>query len=206
VHQIEQLGSEALQRLIAGGCTTAVLPCGSIEHQGPHLPLGADAFVAEAVGRQVAERIGALLVPALKIGDATQHLELPGTVSLSRQTLAATAFEIGESLARHGVRTVVLLSTHGGNRGALERASARLEATRTDVRAPMPRGDLGPDPGRHSGEWLTSVMLALHPELVSLEQVPPDLAGEVEGASAGRGGEHLERFVASVVRELAAKP
>jgi creatinine amidohydrolase len=199
---MEDLSAESFRRLVAGGCDTAVIPFASIEHQGPHLPLGADAFVADAVARQVAERIGALLLPTLKIGDATLHAERPGTVSLSRETLAATAFEIGDSLLRQGVWTVALVSTHGGNREALEQASARLEAAHADARAPVPRGDLGPDPGRHSGEWLTSVMLALHPELVRLDQVPPDLAGEVGGASAGRGGEHLERFVAAVVHEL----
>jgi len=204
VHEIEALTSEALRQLVAGGCDTAVVPFGSIEHQGPHLPLGADAFVAEAVGRGVAERLGALLLPVLKIGDASRHADRSGTLTVSGGTLAAAAFEIAESLVRQGVRVVALVSTHGGNRSALEDASARLEAAHPGVLVPVPRGDLGPDPGRHSGEWLTSTMLALRPQLVRAGDAPAELAAEVRNASAARGAEHLERFIASVVSELGA--
>jgi len=204
VYLAEELSGESFRRLVADGCDTAVVPFASIEHQGPHLPLGADAFVAEAVGREVAGRLGALLVPTLKIGDATQHAGRAGTVSLSRETLSAAAFEIGGSLVRQGVRTVALVSTHGGNREALEQASVRLEAAHQGVRAPVPRGDLGSNPGGHSGEWLTSVMLALRPELVHVEEAPSDLAEEVARADAARGREHLERFIAAVVGELTA--
>jgi creatinine amidohydrolase len=203
-HVVEELSAESFRRLVAGGCDTAVVPFASIEHQGQHLPLGADAFVAEAVGRVVAERIGALLLPTLKIGDATQHAERPGTLSLSPETLSAAAFEIGGSLVRQGVRTVALVSTHGGNREALEQASVRLEAAHQGIRVPVPRGDLGANPGRHSGEWLTSVMLALRPELVHVEDAPSDLAEEVARADAARGRQHLERFIAAVVGQLTA--
>ena len=65
-----------------------------------------------------------------------------------------------------------------------------------------PRGDVGPNPSAHSGEWLTSVMLALRPDLVHIEQAPTELAAEVAQASATRGREHLERFVVSVVAQV----
>jgi creatinine amidohydrolase/Fe(II)-dependent formamide hydrolase-like protein len=70
------------------------------------------------------------------------------------------------------------MSTHGGNRRALDRAIARLRASSSGAIVCAPPGDVGPQPGTHSGEWLTSVMLALRPDLVELENADSELAGE----------------------------
>jgi creatinine amidohydrolase len=164
------------------------VPFGSIEHHGSHLPLGTDALLADAIGREVAERLGAVLAPTVRVGDADQHLDGLGTLSLGAETLTDVAIAVSRSLARQRFRTIVLLSTHGGNLPALRSAAEQLAAAGVIVR--VPRGDVGPDPGAHSGEWITSVMLALRPELV---------AGELEGASAERGREHLERFINSLI-------
>src|SRR5438067_11992346 len=123
---LESLSASQLRASIASGTSTAVVPFGSIEHQGAHLPLGADALVADAVGREVAIRLEALLVPAFRVGCAAEHATLPGTLSLRAETVSDLACAIAHSLARDGVRTIAFVSTHGGNLEPLRAAATRL--------------------------------------------------------------------------------
>jgi creatinine amidohydrolase len=204
VHELEALTAPELTRLVAGSVTTAVVPFGSIEHQGGHLAIGADSVLADAVAREVARRLGAVLAPTLRVGCAEQHVEFAGTLTLRAGTLTDVAVELAESLARQGFRLIVLLSTHGGNRAALEEAVSRLGAAAGGAVVCAPRGDVGPKPGAHSGQWLTAAMLALRPELVKLEHAGSDLAGELREAGAERGADHVERFVTSIVEGVRA--
>jgi creatinine amidohydrolase len=206
VQELESLTASQLGDSVASGIATAVVPFGSIEHQGPHLPLGADALVADAVGLEVANRLNALLLPSFRVGCATEHAALAGTLSLSAETIGDLGWGIAQGLARDGVRVIAFVSTHGGNLEPLRAAAARLNDTLPACVVCAPRGDLGPTPGAHSGEWLTSVMLALRPELVWIEQAPAELADELGRASPERGREHLERFVASVVAQVPVTP
>jgi Creatinine amidohydrolase len=183
VHDLETLTAPELQRLIEGGVSTAVVPFGSIEHQAAHLPIGADALLADAVGREVARRLDAVLAPTVRVGCAQPHLEYMGTLSLCGETLTEVAVDIADSLARHGLRRIVFVSTHDGNHAALDAAVARLG----DL-ACAPRGDVGPDPD----DWLTSALLALRPDLVDPADAEPD-------AGAERGAQYIERYVASIV-------
>ncbi len=204
VYELETLTSPALRRLIDGGATVVIAPFGSIEHQGGHLPIGSDALLADAVGRLVAERLEAVLAPTMRIGDAHEHLSSPGTLSLRAQTLTDVAVELGESLVSQGFRVVALVSIHGGNRRALQAATRQLTEMLDDAIACAPTGDVGPDPGRHSGAWLTSVMLALRPDLVDVDHAAPDLADEVSAANPADGQARLERFVSSIVEAVRA--
>jgi creatinine amidohydrolase len=202
VVELETLSAPALSRLIDRGGSVVVVPFGSIEHQAEHLPIGADAIVADAVGREVARRLGAVLARTVRIGCAEQHRQLTGTITLRTSTLTHVAVDLGESLARQGFMVIVLLSTHGGNRAALDTAVARLETSLDGPLVCAPRGDVGPRPGAHSGAWLTSVMLALRPDLVDAERASAELMDEVRSADARHGARHLERFVASVVHDV----
>jgi creatinine amidohydrolase len=202
MYELERLTAPALRRLIDGGLTTVVVPFGSIEEQGGHLPLGSDALLADAVGRLVADRLEAVLAPTVRVGDAGQHRRRMGTISVRAQTLTEVAVEIGESLAKHGFRVIALVSTHGGNRGTLEAAVARLNASLGARIACAPVGDVGPDPGRHAGTWLTSVMLALRPDLVHLDHADPELADQVRAANPADRAARLERFVSSIVEAV----
>lgn len=188
-----------MRELIDGGLVTVVVPFGSIEHQGGHLPVGGDSILADAVGREVADRLPAVLAPTLSVGCADEHQDLAGTITLRVETLTALAIEQAQSLARQRFQVVVLLSTHGGNRGALEAAVAELDRSLRNVVACAPRGDVGSNPGRHSGAWLTSVMLALRPELVEIDLADPELRTELKTADSEQGQEALERFIASIV-------
>jgi creatinine amidohydrolase len=206
VQELEALTASQLRESVASGIATAVVPFGSIEHQGAHLPLGADALVADAVGLEVANSLDALLVPTFRVGCAAGHAALAGTLSLSARTIGDLARGVALGLARDGARVIAFVSTHGGNLEPLRAAAARLSETLPACVVCAPRGDLGPRPGAHSGEWLTSVMLALRPELVQIEQAAAELGGELARASSERGREHLERFVASVVAQVPATP
>ncbi len=200
--ELEAVSATALTGLIERGVTTAVVPFGSVEHHGGHLPLGADALVADALSAEVAGRLDAVLAPTVRVGDSSAHMNLPGTISVSAETLTAVAFELSLGLARTGFAVVALVSTHGGNSSALDAAVLNLSAE--GILACAPTGDLGPTPGSYSGEWLTSVMLAVRPELVNLRAASAELRSEVDAASAERGRVHAERFVVSCVGAVLA--
>jgi creatinine amidohydrolase len=204
VYELETLRAPELRRLIDGGVSVAVVPFGSMEHHSGHLAIGADAVLADAVGRDVARRLGAMLAPTVRVGCAEQHVHLTGTITLRASTLTELAIEQAESLARHGFGLIVLVSTHGGNRAALDAAVTRLNAALDGTVACAPQGDLGPRPGAHSGEWLTSVMLALRPDLVELDLASAELTTELREADAERGARHIQRFVSSIVQAVRA--
>lgn len=199
MYDLEELTAPALSRLLGADVLTAVVPFGSIEHHGAHLAIGADAVLADAVGREVARELDAVLAPTVRVGDAEQHAQLPGTMTLRADTLSDVAVQLSESLVRQGFTRIVLVSTHGGNRGALDMAVARLSARSGGAVVCAPPGDVGLSPGANSGEWLTSVMLALRPDLVEVGNAGSDLAGELRAANAERGARHIQRFVASIV-------
>jgi creatinine amidohydrolase/Fe(II)-dependent formamide hydrolase-like protein len=203
-HHLDTLSAPRLREVIDSGIVTVVVPFGSIEHQGGHLPIGADSILADTAGGEVAERLPAVLAPTLSVGCAEQHQNLLGTMTLRATTLTALAVEQAQSLARQRFQVVVLLSTHGGNRGPLDAAVAVLDRSLQDVVTCAPRGDVGPNPGRHSGTWLTSVMLALRPDLVELDRADPELRAELLAVDSKQGSEALERFIASIVAGVRA--
>jgi creatinine amidohydrolase/Fe(II)-dependent formamide hydrolase-like protein len=191
--ELELLSAPALRQLLANGTDTVVVPFGSVEDQGGHLPLGADSLLADLVGREVAARLDAVLAPTIRVGAPD------GTVSVAAGTLTDTALAITQSLARAGFGGIVLLPIHGGNVAPLNDAVARFTGP---ARACAPRGDVGPDPGSHSGKWLTSVMLAFRPEVVELAAANPSLRAELGEADPDRGAAYFERFVSSIVDQV----
>jgi creatinine amidohydrolase len=200
--KLEELSSSELCRVVQSGVATAVVPFGSVEGHGGHLPLGSDALLADVVGEAVAERLGAVLAPTVRVGCAEAHTQSSGTLSVSAETLCDVALQIARGLINHGFRVIVLLSTHGGNQAVLEEAALQLNGQHPEVLVCAPRGDVGPAPGAHSGQWLTSVMLVLRPDLVDVESAHPGIKDEARTATAERGADNLERFVSTVVETV----
>lgn len=176
----------------AAGCTTAILPLGSTEQHGPHLPFATDTLIARALAERVAERLGdALCLPPLALGCADEHLGFPGTLSIAPDTLRATVRDLGRALARHGFARLLVFTAHGGNYGVLrtlaadlapEIAPLRLEAfqdfTRLTAALEAVAGRSGVTPGeagQHAGEIETSIVLALAPALVRRERLAAGL-------------------------------
>ena len=158
---------------------TVVVPIGSTEQHGPHLPLGVDRYEAEDVAVAVAERTGTLVAPTIPYGDADHHLAFPGTISLSTETVVSVLVDIYESLAGHGFANVVTVNGHRiANLPAIETAmkAVAAEAEETafaavdllkvaaETHRTLRDGD--PEDGMHGGEFETSFMLHHHPDLV----------------------------------------
>ncbi len=170
-----------------------VLPMGSVEQHGPHLPTGTDFFAAVAIALQVAERIDALVLPLCPLGVTPMHMPFPGTVSLRPQTLQDVVADIGSSLAAHGCREFVILNWHEGNIPSLALVAERLHrdmglAVVVVQACYVAEERFGPRAGglTHGGKIETWSVLASRPDLVHL-----DRAG---GSGDRRQGELVDRL------------
>ena len=103
-----------------------LIPCGSTEQHGPHLPTGTDYFASLAICDLVAPELPALVLPGMQFGVTPIHMGFPSTVSVSAATYEAVLVEVGASLAAHGVREVGFVNWHEGNIGALATIGSRL--------------------------------------------------------------------------------
>jgi mycofactocin precursor peptide peptidase len=149
-----------------GASATCLVPVGSTEQHGPHLPLSTDTDIAVALAELVARRLpSAVVAPAVSFGASGEHEEFAGTISVGHDALEHLLVELGRSASASFAR-IVLVSTHGGNAETVERAAARLRAEGRDVVAWQAqwRGDA------HAGRVETSIMLALWPERVALDR------------------------------------
>jgi creatinine amidohydrolase len=139
---------------------TLVVPLGSVEQHGHHLPLGTDTSVACAAAEAaVASLDGALLAPPLAYGASGEHEGFPGTVSIGTEALTGLLVEYGRSACRWAGR-VLIVNGHGGNLDALRSAVPLLRAEDRDV-AWFPCGIPGGD--AHAGRTETSLMLHVEP-------------------------------------------
>ncbi|MBD3869632.1 MAG: creatininase family protein, partial [Acidobacteria bacterium] len=109
-----------------GPTSVALLPVGAIEQHGPHLPLDVDAYDAERLAVEVAERCSnprPLVLPVIPYGVSYHHDDFPGTISVGPDTLAAMVREIGVNVARQGIDKLIIVNGHGGNGPALHFAA-----------------------------------------------------------------------------------
>ncbi|MEO0392105.1 MAG: creatininase family protein [Pseudomonadota bacterium] len=162
----------------------AILPLGAIESHGPHLPLGTDVMIAEAIVDQAAvtlERADqdqrVVMMPTLWLGASDEHSHNLGTLTQEAELLAAQITAIGASLAANGINRLILLNAHGGNKAAAEIASLRLRSqhemlvayphwAQFGLPADLPealkaKGDV------HGGWQETSILMAIRPDLVA---------------------------------------
>lgn len=106
--------------------SVAVIPIGSTEQHGPHLPVGTDFLVAQNLARRLGKRAEVVVTPTITIGYAKYHTTFPGTLSVSEDTLTHALIEICDDLIKYGVTHVLFVNGHGGNMGSIDRCGAVL--------------------------------------------------------------------------------
>jgi creatinine amidohydrolase/Fe(II)-dependent formamide hydrolase-like protein len=191
--ELDRLTWPEVQAELEAGRDTIVMALGATEQHGPHLPLATDALIGDHLARLVADELGAFVAPTVRVGCSEHHLAFPGTLSVSEGTFAGIVGDIVRSLARGGFRRVVLLPTHGGNFGPLGAALEKLGpvpgleiSALTDVTALLAIAQIGAsehgvplgEGGLHAGEWETSMLAVVHPELVRDDRREPGFTGD----------------------------
>jgi creatinine amidohydrolase len=147
------------------------VPVGSCEQHGPHLPLGADTVIAEALAERLAARRRDVVVgPSLSVTASGEHAGFAGTLSIGVDATVAVLVELGRSADWSG--GLVLVNGHGGNRSAVDAAVATLRAERRRVLAWWPPRLPAPHDA-HAGYTETSLLLAIAPHLVRVDRIEP---------------------------------
>ncbi|MBZ4321134.1 creatininase family protein [Streptomyces huiliensis] len=161
----------------AHGAGVAVLPVGSFEQHGPHLPLVTDTAIACLVARRLADDHGLFLLPPITISCSHEHAHMAGTVSISAGTLYAMVHDIWRSLAASGVPGLLIVNGHGGNY-VLQNAVQEINTTAPPRVALFPvsedrsraRAEAGLESSgaedMHAGEFEVSLLLHGAPHLV----------------------------------------
>ena len=155
----------------------AVLPVGSFEQHGPHLPLVTDTLIATAIGDAISQNYNVFQLPPITFGCSHEHSDFPGTVSISATTLAAVVGDICRSLRQQDVNALIVVNGHGGNyilANIVQEANTGnaikvgLYPSRddwTEARHAAGTSSTNHD-DMHAGELETSILLAAHPTYV----------------------------------------
>jgi mycofactocin system creatininase family protein len=219
-----RLGERTWTDLDGPAPRTVLVPIGSLEQHGPHLPLDTDARIAAAVARRAADGDPAvLLAPPLAYGASGEHEGFPGTLSIGHEALRAVLVELGRSAAAWASR-LVFVNGHGGNLPTVPAAVATLRHEGREVAwfgCGVPGGDA------HAGRTETSILLELDPSVVREEAAragntaplrellpalrrggvtavsPNGVLGDPVGASAEEGRRLLETMVGALRAGLA---
>lgn len=157
--------------------SVALLPIGSFEQHGSHLPLSTDTLIAATIAHEIAAAYDVFRLPPVTLSCSHEHAAWTGTVSVSATTLAAVVRDVAASLVRQGVRTLVLVNAHGGNYvlgNVVQEASVdadpllHLFPGEHDWLAAREAAGLESSivADMHAGEIETSVLLHAHPHLV----------------------------------------
>ena len=167
--------------------TIAVLPVAAIEQHGPHLPVSVDTTLVDGVVAaslmHLPPELPVLFLPTQQIGKSNEHARFPGTLSLSAETLMRVWMEIGECVARTGIRKLVLFNSHGGQVSLMDIVARDLRVRHELIvfstnwfTLPLPeevQNQFSAEEHRfgiHAGDVETSMMLALRPALVDMSR------------------------------------
>ena len=201
-----------------------LIPIGSTEQHGPHLPMRTDTLIAEEIaGRAVHHTDGLVVGPTIAVSASGEHAGFPGTLSIGTATTSAMVIELVRSA--DWAAGVVLVNGHGGNHAAITAAVETLGGEGRHALAWWPKRPRRRDGGPadlHAGWIETSLMLAIDPGLVRLELAaagpnasiddlrergvravsPTGVLGDPDGASGRDGGRLITAFVEDLVHQI----
>ena len=164
--------------------TIAILPTAAIEQHGPHLPLGTDTMIAEGMldllRKNCPDDLDIRILPIQSVGKSNEHTWANGTLSLAGTTALRAWTEIGQSVARAGVRKIVIVNSHGGNSDLISILARELRVAENMLAVKCQWGAFGYPTGLfsefelqhglHGGDIETSLMLGFRPELVNMRR------------------------------------
>lgn len=190
--------------------TIAILPTAAIEQHGPHLPVGVDTMIAEGMlarlRAECPEDLDIRILPVQAVGKSNEHLHAPGTLTLSAENALRIWTEIGLSVARAGVRKIVIVNSHGGNLDLISILSRELRVKARMLAVKCQWGSFGQPEGMypaaetaygiHGGDVETSLMLAFRPELVDMTAAQ-DFRSTAQGATISPIGPVSYGWIAS---------
>ena len=147
--------------------SVAIVPLGSTEQHGPHLPLSTDHTIAEGLAREAAERTGFLCTPTVNVGVSEHHRQFHGTMWVSPMAFREYVESLTRNLTYHGIEKVVFVNAHGGNSQHLQEVGRRLRGTEEAFATPWMWDDSIPElvdelfetNGPHAGPKETSMLL-----------------------------------------------
>jgi creatinine amidohydrolase len=155
-----------------------IIPLGSTEQHGPHLPLGTDYYSALEISKKISAKTGVVVAPLMWLGYCEYHMGFPGTISISPDTMEQVLFEAVQSLMKHGFKRFVFFNGHGGNDIIQDKLLQRINHTTTAVAVAVGHGS--PIQKRdekkedffdwHAGVRETSIMLYLTPGKVRMDR------------------------------------
>ncbi|TFL19369.1 creatininase family protein [Jannaschia formosa] len=162
--------------------TIAVLPTAAVEQHGPHLPVGVDTHINEGLCDLLEARcpdsLDIRILPMMAVGKSNEHVWAPGTLTLTAETAMKAWTEIGLSVARAGVRRMLIVNSHGGNTDLISIVARELRVrtgmfcVRMGWGAGLPPLDVYSEQERaqgiHGGDVETSLMLHLRPDTVDM--------------------------------------
>lgn len=230
---LEELTSTEFARL-AKRKPLVIIPFGSVEEHGSHLPLCTDSFQAEEICRRIALEFDAIVCPPVRYGECRTTRNFPGTISLSSETMKGIAHDIVSELGRNGIDKVLILTGHAGT-GHM--AAIRLGTLRAVEKNPKLKvmvlsdydiaydllGKEFPEKDGHGGELETSRILGIRPELVGKTRpngktrppefmvlpdperyFPEGIYGDTSRAS-GKKGKSVDDYVVGRLREMISR-
>ena len=194
--RIEELQWPEIKAALESGFDTVVFGVGSTEQHGPHLPLASDTLMGEWMADAVARRLGkALVAPTIRVGCSQHHIAFPGTISIEHQTLEDILVSYAETLLNHGFRRAVIIPSHGGNFETVAKALLRLQKSMPgkeissfcDLNQLIAishklSAEYGISPGAsgaHAGEFETSILLFIRPDLVNMGAAAEGFTGDI---------------------------
>lgn len=197
-----------------------LIPVGSTEQHGPHLPMSTDTLIAEEIAARAVHLTDGLMVgPTISISASGEHTDFPGTLSIGTAVMHDLIVELGRSA--DWAAGVVFVNGHGGNAQPVNTAVATLRSEGRSVLAWWPKWPQRADGGAkdlHAGRIETSLMLAIDPGLVRFERAEPGVDANLDqlrrdgvravsptgvlGDPTGASGREGDRFIVDFVSDL----